>query len=134
MYPPLNHSMDSSNQKADSIVFNEMIHKFITHPESFTLFRDENADNKGGLHFTTDKNWAKNFGTNVLSGTLPAHSRIKLLTEKDFEDGLKLGITSERPLWNIFFDEGYDAIVGYDSMNSDELDVIVNPKYLGCFI
>ena len=125
--------MDSSNQKENTTVSSEAIQRFVSNPESFTLFRDENSANRGGLHFTTDKNWAKNFGSKVISGTLPAHSRIKLLTEKDFQDGLKLGITAERPLWDLFFDEGYDAIVGYDSMNAEELDVIVNPKHLGCF-
>jgi hypothetical protein len=116
--------MDSSDQT---------IHGFIAHPESFTLFRDENAENKSGLHFATDKNWAKNFDTSVLFGSLPAGSRINLLTEEDFENGLKLGITSERPLWDISFNEGYDAVVGYDSVNSEELDVIVNLKHLGYF-
>ena len=111
----------------------ETVQRFISTPETFTLFRGEDTSNQGGLHFTTDKNWAKNFGDKILIGNLPAGCKIELLTEKDLKEDYKLGILSERPFWDLIFERGYDAIVGCDSMNSEELDVIVNPKYLELF-
>ena len=41
------------------------------------------------------------------------------------------GIGDEAVFWQTFFDDGYDAVIGYDSYNSTVLDVIVNPKHLG---
>ena len=76
---------------------NETVQRFISNPETFTLFRGEDDINKGGLHFTTDENWAKNFGSRILTGNLPAGSKIELLTEKDLREDYKLGILSERP-------------------------------------
>ena len=111
----------------------ETVQRFISNPETFTLFRGEDAGNVGGLHFTTDQEWAKNFGNRMLKGTLPAGCKIELLTEKDLKEDYRLGILSERPFWDLIFERGYDAIVGCDSMNSEELDVIVNPKYLELF-
>lgn len=122
--------MDSTKNNQTS---SDMVQKFISNPETFTLFRGENENNQKGLHFTTDKEWAKNFGSNILTGSLPLGSKIELLTEKDLKEDYELGITSERPFWDLIFDKGYDAIVGCDTMNSDELDVIVNPKHLELF-
>jgi len=112
---------------------NENIQRFISNPESFILFRGESDENKGGLHFTTDEKWAKNFGNKIITGKLPADSKIKLITEKDFKEGYELGILSEELFWKFIFDKGYDAIVGYDVMNSTKLDVIINPKHLKLF-
>ena len=123
--------MDSTNNNQASP---DMVQRFISNPETFTLFRGENENNKEGLHFTTDKEWAKNFGDKILAGNLPASSKIELLTEKDLKEDYELGITSERPFWDLIFDKGYDAIVGCDTMNRDELDVIVNPKHLNLFV
>jgi len=110
-----------------------LIQKFISNPESFTLFRGENQTNQGGLHFTTDKDWASKFGENILEGKLPKDSKIKLIKNSDFEEGFKANILSEQQLWDSIFEKGYDAIVGYDPMNSDMLDIIINPKHLELF-
>jgi hypothetical protein len=60
---------------------NDLIQKFISKPEDFTLFRGENKINMGGLHFTIDKDWAKKFGDNILEGKLPTSSKTKLITK-----------------------------------------------------
>ncbi|MFA7301846.1 MAG: hypothetical protein WC069_06070 [Candidatus Shapirobacteria bacterium] len=122
--------MDSATNNS---INNEGIQRFISNPESFILFRGESDENQGGIHFTTDAEWAKNFGNKILTGKLPADSKIKLITEKDFKEGYELGILSEKLLWDFIFNKGYDAIVGHDAMNSNKLDVIVNPKHLGLF-
>ena len=101
--------------------------------ETFLLFRGENPSNKGGLHFSTDKDWAKNFGDIILEGTLPVGCKIKLLTGYDFEEAYNSGITSEQQFWNSVFIDGYDAILGTDAMNSSKIDVIIHPKHLENF-
>jgi len=113
--------------------FNQKKQKFISNPETFILFRGENFFNMGGLHFTTDEDWAKKFGKVILKGSLPAGSKIKHLTRDDVRDGLKANIFLEDFFWFSFFAEGYDAILGTDFMNSSKLDIIVNPKHLGNF-
>lgn len=117
----------------DIKIFNQTTNKFASNPETFVLFRGENLPNKGGLHFTTDKDWAKDFGKVILKGTLPAGSKIKLLTKDDFIEPLSMGVTSEDVVWFSIFAEGYDAILGHDQRNSKVFDVIVNPKHLGNF-
>lgn len=112
---------------------NELIQKFISNPEAFTLYRGESKMTQGGLHFTTDKEWARIFGEIILEGNLPEKSIVKLLTEDDFRNGYEQGISSEKQLWDLLFSKGYDAIIGVDSMNSKALDVIVNPKHLKNF-
>ena len=115
-------------------IFNQKIKKnFISNPETFVLFRGENFFNMGGLHFTTDEDWAKKFGKVILKGFLPAGSKIKFITADDFEDGHNLGIFSEDLFWFSIFAQGYDAILGTDHRNSSKLDVIVNPKHLKNF-
>ena len=110
-----------------------LLRAFASNPSTFTIYRGENSTNKGGLHFTTDENWAKNFGSTILTDKLPLSSKIKLLTKADFETGAKLGLNTEKELWNFFFEKDYDAIVGYDAMNSEVIDIIVNPKHLDMF-
>ena len=119
-------------QNSDKIS-DELIEKFISNPESFVLYRGEGKTNKDGLHFTTNKEWTKTFGGNIVEGTLPAGSKIKILAEDDMETALNRGIVLERSLWDSIFAKGYDAIIGTDSMNNEVLDVIVNPKHLGRF-
>ncbi len=111
----------------------EMVKKFISNPEDFILFRGENKINQGGLHFTTDEVWAKNFGDRLLVGKLPVGSRVKLLTQEDFTKSYESGLKSEKELWNSIFESGWDAIIGVDSMNNEVLDIIINPKHLGNF-
>jgi hypothetical protein len=119
---------------ADEVtLINQTIEKFILNPENFVLFRGEKEANKGGLHFALDKGWAKNFGDNILEGNLPAGSKIKSITKTDLDKAFSLGLTSEQPVWNLIFLEGYDAILGTDFMDSNKLDVIVNPKHLERF-
>ena len=117
----------------DVELFNQIKKDFISNPETFVLFRSEGWENMGGLHFTTDENWAKKFGKVILKGTLPAGSKIKLLTKDDFIEPLSMGVTSEDMVWFSIFAKGYDAILGHDQRNSNVFDVIVNPKHLGNF-
>lgn len=116
-----------------STTINQLAKKFISNPENFTLFRGENEVNQGGLHFTTDKEWAKKFGKIILSGQLPSRCKFKMISEDDFELAFNVGISSEGKLWTLLFKEGYDAVIGYDPMNSHMLDVVVNPVHLDRF-
>ena len=109
------------------------IEAFISHPENTTLYRGESEVNKKGLHFTTSKEWAGTFGKTIISGTLPVGSKVRIITDEDMESAMKRGATSEKALWEYIFASGWDAIVGYDSMNSKVLDVIVNPIHLERF-
>jgi hypothetical protein len=111
----------------------EIAERFLAKPESFPLFRAENATNKGGLHFALNKEWVQNFGANIHTGTLPAGSKIRLLAEIDLKEAFEQGVVSEQELWDSLFKQGYDAILGHDAMNSQVLDVIVNPKHLERF-
>jgi hypothetical protein len=111
----------------------ELAEQFLANPAAFQLFRAENATNIGGLHFSTDKEWVKNFGSEIHIGTLPAGCKIKLLAEVDMEKAFQEGLVSEQSLWESIFNEGYDAILGHDAMNSRVLDIIVNPKLLHRF-
>jgi hypothetical protein len=111
----------------------DMTERFLANPESFSLFRAENAANTGGLHFALDKEWVKNFGSDIRTGTLPAGSKIRLLAEADLKQAFEQGLFSEQELWDSIFDQGYDAILGHDAMNSHMLDVIVNSKHLERF-
>ena len=117
----------------DIELFNQTKKNFILNPETFILHRGEGLDNMGGLHFTTDENWAKKFGKVILKGALPAGSKIKLLTKDDFIDARNIGFISEDVVWFSIFAEGYDAILGRDQRNSGVFDVIVNPKHLENF-
>ena len=113
---------------------NDTIKRFISNPEKFPLFRGERSTTQSGLHFTLDKNWAKNFGENILEGRLPAGSKVRLISEADFEKGVKQGFGKEWLLWNfIFSNENCDVLLGHDAMNSSMLDIIVNPKHLKNF-
>ncbi|MDP2816515.1 MAG: hypothetical protein Q8O19_07535 [Rectinemataceae bacterium] len=117
----------------DNVPIAEVVEKFIEHPEDFLLFRGERSDNRGGLHFTNDEEWANYFGTAIRTGKLPAGSKIKVLAEVDMSDALAREIYSEQGLWDSIFEQGYDAILGYDSMRPHLLDVIVHPKHLERF-
>jgi hypothetical protein len=114
----------------DLVDIASLVKRFLAHPETVFLYRGENKVNQNGLHFTTDKEWAKNFGANIFRGRLPAKSKIKVLTIEDFEKAFVQGIGAEMPLWNSIFEQGYDAILGTDIMSDKQIDVIVNPKHL----
>ena len=118
----------------------EIIQNFIFHPETFTLYRGEGGRqaNKNGLHFTTDKEWAKRFGSTILAGNLPKGSVIHLIDQSDFTEAL--GIYSDIKtmdeatiLKTQLERHDYDAMVGHDTMNCNILDVVVNPKNLRYF-
>lgn len=100
---------------------------------SQTLYRGEGAGNTGGLHFSTDQAWAKNFGNNMIQGNLPPGAKVYQLQPQDMEQAFQKGITNEGDLWKSIFDKGYDAIQGVDSMNSKAADIIVNPAIRGSF-
>jgi len=117
----------------DIELFKQIKKNFVSNPETFILFRGENPSNKGGLHFTTDKDWAKHFGKIILEGSFPPGSKIKHLTRDDVRNGLNANILLEDFFWFSFFAQGYDAILGTDFMDSSKLDIIVNPKHLGNF-
>lgn len=127
--------MDSEEKITEQDLANvaNLVKRFLAHPETVFLFRGENQINKRGLHFTADINWARNFGNQILRGRLPAKSRIKVLEIKDFDEAWISGINSEMALWNYYFDQGYDAILGTDLMTDKQIDVIVNPKHLDKF-
>lgn len=108
-----------------------LIDALLAKPESIQLFHGQKEGQLIGIHFTPDEDWAKNFGTIITKMTLPANAKIKLLTPEDTELGIEKGIYDENTFWQTFFDDGYDAVIGYDSHNSAVLDVIVNPKLLG---
>lgn len=108
-----------------------LIKNLLAKPDCLDLFRGQKAGMIPGLHFTPDEAWAKSFGDEVITLRLPRDSRLKLLTGDSFADALQQGFYDEATLWQSFFDQGYDAIVGTDSHDSTMIDVIVNPKHLG---
>lgn len=107
-----------------------LIENLLAKPDCLDLFRGQKTGAIPGLHFTPDEAWAKSFGDDIIKLRLPENSRLKLLTDNLFEDALREGIYGETALWQSFFDQGYDAIIGTDSHNSKMIDVIVNPKHL----
>jgi hypothetical protein len=99
-----------------------------------TLYRGENASNAGGTHFTTDQNWAKNFGDKMYQGTLPKDAKLYNLTPQDMQSGYEKGFTNENQLYDDLFKNGnYDALVGHDAMRSSVPDIIVNPRNRSLF-
>jgi len=128
----------SPEQINETKITDEIIEHFISTPETFTLFRGENLTNKYGIHFTTDITWAKNFGEDILTGTLPQNSKIHLWDEKDFQTAINItshtGKIDELALFKFILEQNdYDAILATDFMNSEALDIIINPKHLGRF-
>jgi hypothetical protein len=118
----------------------KMIEKFISSPETFTLYRGEGGrqSNENGLHFTTDKEWAKRFGNTILSGTLPKGSVIHLINKDDFTEALEIysqikTMDEATILKSQIERHNYDAMVGHDTMNCNIIDVVVNPKNLKYF-
>lgn len=107
-----------------------LIESLLAKPDCLDLFRGQKAGAIPGLHFTPDEVWAKSFGDNIIKLRLPEDARLKLLTGDSFEDAFQKGLYDEAALWQSFFDQGYDAIVGADSHDSTMIDVIVNPKHL----
>ena len=131
---------DSSKPTEKEILTDEIIQKFISNPETFTLYRGEGGrqSNENGLHFTTDKNWAKGFGDILIEGILPKGSEIHLINQRDFDTGAvimyKTKKIDETAIYKTLFDwYDYDAIIGSDPMNSNVLDVVINPKNLKHF-
>jgi len=101
-------------------------------PDSITLYRGQ-AEGSGGSHFTTDPKWTEHFGKEMVTGKLPQGSKIKTLTPSDMERAVNEGIFTEEDLYKKFFNEGFDAVVGTDSRNTNILDILVNPKHLETF-
>ena len=108
-----------------------LIKSLLAKPDSVQLFRGQKVGQPVGIHFTPDESWARSFGPIMTKMILPANAKVKLLTSEDTERGIQKGIGDEAVFWQTFFDDGYDAVIGYDSYNSTVLDVIVNPKHLG---
>lgn len=115
-------------------ISDELIEEFLLKPENFILYRGEGKTNKDGLHFTTNKDWARSFGDNLVVGTLPTNSKIKVIAESDFAEALRRGIYSEQVLWASIFSKGYDAILGHDTMRTTILDIVVHPKHRANFV
>lgn len=125
-------------QKKQTKITDEIMESFISSPETFILYRGESNINKGGIHFTTDITWAKNFGENILTGTLRKNSKIHLWDEKDFQTAINItsytGKIDELALFKFILEQNdYDAILATDFMNSEALDIMVNPKHLKIF-
>lgn len=106
------------------------VDEFLKNPSGFQLYRGEGSSNVNGLHYTTDPSWANNFGPTVKQFKLPTTAKLKTLTNADMEAAFTEGIMRESDLWNKFFKQGYDAVVGTDSMSPSKVDVILNPRLL----
>lgn len=122
------------------VVTEEMIERFISNPETFRLYRGEGGRqaNENGLHFTTDKEWAKRFGNTILSGNLPKGSVIHLINKDDFTEALEIysqiKTMDEATILKLQIERhNYDAMVGHDTMNCNIIDVVINPKNLKYF-
>ena len=113
----------------------ELAQRLINAPDTVKLFRGESAVNRGGLHFTTDRVWALQFGTELLTGHLPRHAVVHLLTPEDFELAAALPDQSDDRCISLMLLEkrGADALLGHDPRNSAVLDVIVHPRHLDRF-
>lgn len=98
--------------------------RLLQSPESVRLYRGEGPANQGGIHFTPDRKWAKQFGSKIIEGSLPPRSRIHGLTNADLQQAYQQGYTSSWQLYKSFFDRGYDAVMRWDGR---ALDVAVNP-------
>ena len=83
------------DDRIDTDTISQQANIFITNPESLILYRGEKDCNRGGLHFTPDKEWAKGFGETILEGRLPAGSKIKLITPDDLDDAVNHGLVSD---------------------------------------
>ena len=81
-----------SKEKINTESVDEVLHNFISNPETFVLYRGEGGrqSNEGGLHFTTDKEWAKRFGSTILEGRLPKGSIIHLMDKDDFSEAIDI--------------------------------------------
>jgi hypothetical protein len=113
---------------------NATIERFISKPEDFTLFRGEKDDNKNGFRFTTNRDWAENFGTSILEGRLPPQSKIHPLKHWDIMGAPQTGFTTDNSWFlKLFEEEKWDAIISRDPMSSETLEILVNPKHLGNF-
>ena len=102
-------------------------------PEAIKLYRGQNPSNVGGQHFTTDPAWAKNFGDETLTGSLPKGSKVVTVSKDLVDDATSRGAKTEAEVYDDLFRQGYDAVVGTDPMNAEAIDVIVNPKHLASF-
>ena len=118
----------------------EIIQRFISYPETFTLYRGESKGraNEDGLHFTTDKKWAKGFGDILLEGSLPKGSVIHQIDESDFTEALgiysRIKKMDDKTIFELQLSRhNYDAMVGHDPMICNILDVVVNPRNLKYF-
>ena len=132
--------IDGPKQETEKNLTDKIIQNFISHPEDLILFRGEykDRDNFGGLHFTNNKEWAKSFGDILLGGTLPKGSIIHHIDQNDFTEAMgiysRIKTMDDETIFKIQLDRhGYDAMVGHDPMNSNILDVVVNPKNLKYF-
>lgn len=95
------------------------------------LYRGQEQGSEGGLHFSDNQKWAENFGgqnQEVLTGTLPADAKVKVLDDSDIRVAADLGYTTDEEMYSYYFSMGYDALIGTDSRNAGELDVIVSPE------
>jgi len=129
-----------SKQESTEILTDERIQKFISNPETFILYRGESKGkaNEKGLHFTTDKDWAKSFGDTLLMGSLPKGSIIHHIDQNDFTEAMdiysRIKKIDDKTIFELQLNRhGYDAMIGHDPMNSNVLDVVVHTKHLSRF-
>lgn len=93
-------------------MLDDAISKFVARPEKLPLFRGQE-----------DK---------IIKRILPAGSKIYALGQGEIESAMGKGFLKEDDLWASLIEQGYDAIVGVDSMSPGIIDVII-PKKGGGF-
>jgi hypothetical protein len=94
----------------------ERIARIQSNPQEVMLYRGQSEDS-GGMHFTDDPSWSRNFGDEEVVGKLPKNAKIYTLTEQDLSISADLGATTDAEMYQRFFDMGYDAVIGTDSRN-----------------
>lgn len=110
----------------------ERIARIQSNPTEVTLYRGQSKDG-GGMHFTDDPSWSRSFGEEEVVGKLPKNAKIYTLTEQDLSISADLGATTDAEMYQRFFDMGYDAVIGTDSRNPNEVDIIVDPEIVAGF-
>ena len=127
------YTVTAKDAQIDTDTISKLATIFIANPESLILYRGEKDYNRGGLHFTPDREWANGFGETVLEGRLPVGSKVKLITTDDLDDAINHGLVSDHEFHWFLLTKGYDAIIGHDVMNNNILDIVVHPKHLENF-
>lgn len=131
---PINDAIKNGDIAAEKIFqkpsgsVDDQITSLTNDPSTTKLYRGQKGTDGVGQHFTNDPTWINNFGDTSYSGALPADAKIKVLTGADMEAAFQEGLMTDEQLYQKFFNEGYDAVVGTDARNGGIMDVIVSPE------